>query len=162
VVDPAFTETFLEVGHMVVDRWRCETLTLSNIDAHTLIISGNASDGQSIAAVAGTPRNRGINGGNRATDMVTSDSYYDQLKITAASSGINGKIDTLILSNLYSKGGGCLIDRVKAGTLEVVLNEVGGDTNLATKAFQVETSVIYKSFINTDNVEVSMAVPAAQ
>ena len=162
VVDPAFTETFLEVGHMIVDRWRCETLTLSNIDAHTLIISGNASDGQSIAAVAGTPRNRGINGGNRATDMVTSDSYYDQLKITAASSGVNGKIDTLILSNLYSKGGGCLIDRVKAGTLEVVLNEVGGDTNLATKAFQVETSVIYKSFINTDNVEVSMAVPAAQ
>jgi hypothetical protein len=162
VSDPAFTETFLEVGHMVVDRWRCETLTLSNIEAHELIVSGNASDGQSIAAVAGTPRNRGINGGNRATDMVTSDSYYDQLKITAASSGVNGKIDTLILSNLYSKGGGCKIDRVKAGTLEIVLNEVGGDTNLATKAFQIETSVVYKKFTNTDNVEVSMAVPVAQ
>ena len=162
VSDPAFTETFLEVGHMIVDRWRCETLTLSNIEAHELIISSMASDGQSIAATAGTPRNRGINGGNRASDMTTSDSYYDQLKITSASSGINGRIDVLRLSNLYSKGGGCKIDRVKAGTLEVIFGEIGGDTNLATKAFQVETSVVYKKFTNTDNVEVSMAVPVAQ
>ena len=162
VSDPAFTETYLEVGHMIVDRWRCETLTLSNIEAHELIVSGNASDGQSIAATAGTPRNRGINGGNRASDMTASESYYDQLKITAASSGINGKVDVLRLSNLYSKGGGCKLDRIKAGTLEVVLNEIGGDTNLATKAFQIETSVVYKKFTNTDNVEVSMAVPVAQ
>ena len=162
VVNPAFTGTYLEVGHMIVDRWRCETLTLSNIEAHTLIISFMASDGMSISATAGTPRARGINGGNRATDMVTSDSYYDQLKITSASSGINGKIDTLILSNLYSKGGGCKLDRIKAGTLEVIFGEIGGDSNLATKAFQVDTSVVYKSFINTDNVEVSMAVPAIQ
>ena len=162
VVNPAFTGTYLEVGHMIVDRWRCETLTLSNIEAHTLIISFMASDGMSISATAGPPRARGINGRNRATDMVTSDSYYDQLKITSASSGINGKIDTLILSNLYSKGGGCKLDRIKAGTLEVIFGEIGGDSNLATKAFQVETSVVYKSFINTDNVEVSMAVPAIQ
>jgi hypothetical protein len=162
VSDPAFTETFLEVGHMIVDRWRCETLTLSNIEAHELIISSMTSDGQSIAATAGTPRNRGINGGNRASDMRTSDSYYDQLKITSASSGVNGKIDVLRLVNLYSKGGGCLIDRVKAGTLEVIFGEIGGDTNLATKAFQVEASVVYKKFTNTDNVEVSMAVPPIQ
>jgi len=31
VVDPAFTETYLEVGHMTVDRWRCTTMTLANI-----------------------------------------------------------------------------------------------------------------------------------
>ena len=31
VVDPAFTETYLEVGTMYVDRWRCETyITLSS------------------------------------------------------------------------------------------------------------------------------------
>ena len=162
VADPAFTGTFLEVGHMIVDRWRCETLTLSNIEAHELIIHGNYSDGQSIAAVAGTPRDRGVNGGNRAADMKASDSYYDQLKITAASSGVNGKVDVLKLSNLYSRGGGCKIDRVKAGTLEVILNEIGGDSNLATKAFQVETSVVYKSFTNTANVEGTMAVPAVQ
>ena len=159
---PDFTETFLEVGTMYVDRWRCETLTITNSEIHKLVISGNASDGQSIAAVAGTPRDRGINGGNRADDMLTSGGYYDQLKITSASSGVNGKVDVLRLTNIYSKGGGCVIDRVKAGTMEVTLNEIGGDSDLATKAFQVATSVIYKSFTNNSNVEVSMAVPAAQ
>jgi hypothetical protein len=38
VAEPAFTETYLEVGHMTVDRWRCTTLTLSNIEANTLIV----------------------------------------------------------------------------------------------------------------------------
>ena len=162
VVDPAFTETYLEVGTLVVDRWRCETLAITNSEIHNLVISGNASDGQSISAVAGTPRNRGINGGNRASDMITRGGLYDMLSITSASSGVHGKIDVLKLSNIYSKGGGCVIDRVKAGTMEVTLNEIGGDTNLSTKAFTVATSVIYKSFTNESNVEVSMAVPAAQ
>jgi hypothetical protein len=162
VVDPAFTETYLEVGTLIVDRWRCETLAITNSEIHNLVISGNASDGQSISAVAGTPRNRGIGGGNRASDMKTQGGLYDMLSITSASSGINGKVDVLKLSNIYSKGGGCVIDRVKAGTMEVTLNEVGGDSSLATKAFTVATSVIYKSFTNTDNVEVAMAVPAIQ
>ena len=162
VVDPAFTETFLEVGTMYVDRWRCETLAITNSEIHKLIVRGNASDGQSISAVAGTPRDRGINGGNRADDMITSGGYYDQLKITSASSGINGKVDVLRLTNIYSKGGGCVIDRVKAGTMEVTLNETGGDSDLSTKAFTVATTVIYKSFTNDSNVEVSMAVPAVQ
>ena len=162
VVDPAFTETYLEVGTMYVDRWRCETLAITNSEIHKLVIKGNASDGQSISAVAGTPRNRGINGGNRADDMITSGGYYDQLKITSASSGVNGQVDVLTLRNLYSKGGGCVIDRVKAGTMEVTLNEVGGDSSLSTKAFTVATSVVYKSFTNEENVEVSMAVPAIQ
>ena len=162
VADPAFTETYLEVGTMYVDRWRCETLAITNSEIHHLVISGNASDGQSIAAVAGTPRDRGINGGNRADDMITSGGYYDQLKITSASSGVNGKVDVLRLTNIYSKGGGCVIDRVKAGTMEITLNETGGDSDLATKAFTVATSVIYKSFTNTSNVEVAMAVPAIQ
>jgi hypothetical protein len=162
VSDPAFTETFLEVGHMIVDRWRCETLTLSNIEAHELIVHGNVSDGQSIAAVAGTPRDRGINGGNRASDMQVSESYYDQIKITAASSGVNGKVDVLRLTNLYGKGGGCKLDRIKVGTLEITLNEIGGDSDLATKAFVIEDTVEYKSMVSTDNIELAMAVPAVQ
>ena len=163
VSDPAFTETYLEVGHMIVDRWRCETMTLSNIEAHTLIIDSNTSDGQSIAAVASNvPRNRGINGGNRASDMNSSSSYFDQIKVQATSSGVNGKIDVLRLENLYSRGGGCKIDRVKAGTLEIIFNEIGGDSNLSTKAFQVENTVKFKTMIATDNVEVAMAIPAIQ
>ena len=160
--NPTFNQTYLEVGHLIIDRWRCERLDISDSEIHNLIVSGNASDGQSISAVAGTPRNRGIGGGNRADDMTTSGGVYDMLKITSASSGINGKVDVLRLSNLYSKGGACTIKYVKAGTMEVTLNEIGGDESLATKAFTIATSVIYKSFTNTSNVEVSMAVPAVQ
>tara|TARA_R100000008_G_scaffold86679_1_gene80844 strand:+ start:8624 stop:9673 length:1050 start_codon:yes stop_codon:yes gene_type:complete len=158
--DPAFTETFLEVGHMTVEKWRCDSLKLTNIEAHKLIVKGNASDGQSIAAVAGVPRDRAISGGNRADDMLTSGGYYDQLKITSASSGVNGKIDRLILSNLYSKGGPCVLDRIKAGTLEVLVSEVGLGNGFATKEFEITTSVIYKSFVNEDNVEVSISPPS--
>lgn len=160
VADPAFTETYLEVGHMTVDRWRCTTLNLTNIEANKLIVRGNASDGQSIAAVAGTPRDRAVSGGNRADDMLTAGGYYDQLKITAASTGVNGKIDRLVLSNLWTKGGGCVLDRIKAGTLEIILNEVGAGDGFATKDFQIATSVIYKSFENDDNVEVSITPPS--
>jgi hypothetical protein len=157
---PAFSETYLHVGHMIIDRWRCTTLKLTNIEAHELIVRDNASDGQSIAAVAGTPRARGIGGGNRADDMVTSGGLYDQVKLTSASSGVNGQIDKLTLSNLYTKGGGCVLDRIKAGTLEVILNETGAGNGFATKDFQIATSVIYKSFVNEDNVEVSISPPA--
>jgi len=161
VVDPAFTETYLEVGTLIVDRWRCATLTITNSEVHNLIIRSNTSDGQSISAVAGVPRDRGIGGGNRADDMLTSGGYYDQLKITAASSGVNGKVDVLQLSNLYNRGN-CAIDRVKAGTMDISFNEIGGDEDLATKAFTVATSVIYKSFTNIENVEAEMALAAIQ
>jgi len=160
VVDPAFTETFLEVGTLEADRWRCQTLTITNSQVNKLIVKSMTSDGQSISAVAGTPRDRGINGGNRADDMTTQSGYYDMLKITSASSGVSGQIDYLKISNVYSRAGGCLIDRVKAGTMIISYGVIGGDSDLATKAFTIATSVIYKSFTNEDNVELAMAVPA--
>ena len=160
VADPAFTETFLEVGTLEADRWRCETLTITNSQVNKLIVKSMASDGQSIAPVAGTPRDRGINGGNQADDMKTQSGYYDMLKITSASSGVTGSIDYLKISNVYSRSGGCLIDRVKAGTMIISYGVIGGDSSLSTKAFTIGTSVIYKSFENDGNVEVAMAVPA--
>jgi hypothetical protein len=160
--NPTFAQTYLEVGHLIIDRWRCERLDIAHSEIHHLIVSGNASDGQSISPVPGTPRDRGINGGNRADDMTTQGGYYDQLRVTAASSGVNGKVDVLRLSNLYSKGGACTLQYLKVGTMEVTLNEIGGDSSLSTKAFTIATSVIYKSFTNTSNVEIVMAVPAVQ
>jgi hypothetical protein len=151
--------TYLEVGHLIVDRWRCTQLTLSDIEAHTLNITSNASDGQSIAPVAGTPRARGIGGGNRADAMTTSGGYYDQIKITAPTSGTNGKVDTLRLTNLYSKGGGCVLTRIKAGTIDIVLNEIGAGDGFAAKDFIVATSTVYKIATITDNVEVSISPP---
>ena len=162
VVDPAFTETFLETSYLLVDRWRCESLLITNSEANKLIVTGMVSDGQSLAPVPGTPRMRAINGGNRAADMHSHDSYFDQLRIQASTSGVNGKVDVLTLSNLYSKGGSCLIDRVKANVMEIRLGEIGGDSDLATKAFQIADTVTYKSFEADGNVEVAMAVPAIQ
>ena len=97
---------------------------------------------------------------NRADDMKTHSGYYDMLRVTAASTGQNGFIDYLRISNIYSRSGGCLIDRVKAGTMIISYGVIGGDTNLSTKAFTVASTVIFKSFENEGNVEVSMAVPA--
>jgi hypothetical protein len=156
-VDPAFTETYLEVGHLTVDRWHCTQLTLTNIETYVLNVKWNASDGQSIGPVPGTPRNRGIGGGNRAESMTTSGGYYDQIKLTAASSGQNAYVDTLTLSNLYTKGGGCVLDRIKAGTIDILLNEIGAGDGFAAKDFTIATSVVYQEFNNIDNVEESIS-----
>ena len=155
-----FTETFLEVGHLIINRWRCDQLKLEHIEAYELNIKYNASDGQSIAPVAGVPRARGIGGGNRADAMRTSGGYYDQIKLPAPSSGVNGKVDVLTLSNLYTKSSPCLVSRVKAGVLDVIFNEVGTGDGLAGKDFIVADSVIYKTFTNVDNVEVAISPPS--
>ena len=154
-----FTETFLEVGHLKVNRWRCTNFTMSNIEAHTLNIRFNASDGQSISPVAGTPRARAIGGGNRADSMITSGGTYDQIRIGAPNSGVNGKVDVLTLSNLHTKGGPCILDRIKAGTIDVEFLEVGAGNGFGTKEFVVATSTVYKTANITDNVEVSISPP---
>ena len=33
--NPTFNQTYLEVGHLIIDRWRCERLDLSNSEIHT-------------------------------------------------------------------------------------------------------------------------------
>ena len=154
-----FTGTYLEIGHLVVDRWRCTTFELSHSEVHTLNIIGNASDGQSISPSPGIPRRRGIGGGNRADAMITSGGYYDQIVIAAPVSAVNGKVDKLTLSNLFTKGGKCLLTRIKAGTIDVLLNETGAGNGFATKEFVVATTTVYKTLTNQDNVEVSISPP---
>jgi len=154
-----FTATWLEVGHLIINRWRCTTFSMSDVEAHTLNIRYNASDGQSISPVAGTPRARAIGGGNRADSMVTSGGTYDQIRIGAPTSGVNGKVDVLRLSNLLTKGGACVLSRIKAGTIDVEFMEVGAGNGFATKEFVVATSTIYKIANITDNVEVSISPP---
>ena len=154
-----FTATWLEVGHLIIDRWRCTNFSMSDVEAHTLNIRYNASDGQSISPVAGTPRARGIGGGNRADSMITSGGTYDQIRIGAPTSGVNGKVDVLRLSNLLTKGGPCVLSRIKAGIIDVEFLEVGAGNGFATKEFVVATSTIYKNANITDNVEVSISPP---
>ena len=157
------TDTWLHVGTLVFERNRCEVLTLSNISTHTLNITSNASDGQSLSPAAGTIRNRAILGGHgMAQDMSTTGGLYDRVVIEAPTASVNGQIDTLTISNLYTKGGLCRLNRIKAGTVTINLNVIGGDSDLATKAFTVMSDVTASVINLSDNVEVSMAVPATQ
>ncbi len=77
---------------------------------------------------------RAIGGGHhQAEAMITSGGTYDRLWIQAPLSGINGKVDKLTLSNLYTKGGICKLSNINAGTVKILLNEVGDATGFATK-----------------------------
>jgi hypothetical protein len=151
--------TYIEVGHLIIDRTRCTQLTIEDTETHTLNIKYNASDGQSIGPVAGTPRMRAIGGGNRADSMITSGGTYDQIRIGAPTNGVNGKVDVLKLSNLLTKGGPCLISRIKAGTIDILLNEIGAGDGFDAKDFVVATSTVAKIISIVDNVEESISPP---
>ena len=158
-----FTATRLEVGTLVFENSRCKKLTLIDIQAHTLIVIGNASDGQSIAPSPGTSRMRAIGGGHyQADSMVTSGGTYDRIWIQAPTSGVNGKVGTLTLRNLFTKGGECHLSKMNVGTIKVLLNEVGMGNGFSTKEFAIATSVTAANMTIEDNVEVSISEPATQ
>ena len=157
------TNTRLEIGHLIFEKSRCKKLELSDIQAHTIIIRGNASDGQSIAPSPGTSRMRAIGGGHQQADaMVTSGGTYDRIWIQAPSSGVNGKVDFLRLTNLYTKGGQCVLSKMNIGTMEILLNEIGSGSGFASKDFSVATTVTGANITVVDNVEVSISEPATQ
>jgi archaellum component FlaG (FlaF/FlaG flagellin family) len=157
------TNTRLEVGHLIFENSRCKKLELIDVNAHTINIIGNASDGQSIAPSPGTARMLAIGGGHHQADsMVTSGGTYDRIHIQAPTSGVNGRVGTLRLSNLYTKGGICALYKLTIGTLDVLTNEVGEGNGFSTKEFIVATSVTGANINITDNVEVTIAEPATQ
>ena len=163
VVDPAFTATRIEIGKFIFEKSRCKSLDLSDADIHTIIIEHNASDGQSIIQTSGVARNRAIGGGHhQAEAMVTSGGQYDRIWIDAPSSGVNGKVGTLTLSNVFTKGGTCTFKNLDIGTLIIRQNEIGNDSDLATKEFQIQNTVTAANWTVTDNVEITMSEPAVQ
>ena len=155
------TDTFLEIGEMVLEKSRCSQLYFDNTTVHTINVIGNASDGQSINQSPGTSRMRAIGGGHhQAEAMVTSGGSYDRIHIDAPTSAVNGKIGTLILSNLYTEGGACVFDRMKIGTLTISLNEIGVANGFATKEFKIHQSVTAANWNVSDNVEVTIGAPS--
>ena len=161
VVDPAFTATRLEIGTFIFEKSRCKSVDVSDADIHTVIIEHNASDGQSIIQTSGNARNRAIGGGHhQAEAMITSGGTYDRIWIDAPSSGVNGKIGTLTLSNIYTRGGTCSFKNMDIGTLIIRQNEIGNDQDLATKEFQITSTVTGANWTVTDNVELTMSEPA--
>ena len=160
---PSFSGTRLEIGTLIFEKSRCKKLTLTDIKTHTLIVTGNASDGQSISPSPGTSRMRAIGGGHhQASEMITSGGTYDRLWIQSNVSGVNGKIGTLRLSNLLTKGGECVLSRITASTVRIELNEIGMGNGFATKEFVIATNVEAANMIISDNVEVTIAEPATQ
>ena len=157
------TATRLEIGELIFEKSRCKSLDFSDINAHTINIIGNASDGQSISQTAGTARMRAIGGGHhQAQAMVTKGGLYDRIWIDAPNSGVNGKVDKLILSNLLTKGGSCTLRQMDIGTLTIQLNEVGQGNGFDSKEFTVATTVTAAVWNVTGNVEVYIAEPATQ
>ena len=154
------TNTRLEIGHFILENSRCKKLTLTDIKAHTIIVRGNASDGQSLAPSPGTSRMRAIGGGHQQADaMVTNGGTYDRIWIQAPSSGVNGKIGTLRLTNLYTKGGDCVFSKMDIGKMEILLNEIGEGNGFGTKDFTMSTTVTGANITLEDNVEVTIAEP---
>ena len=118
------TNTRLEIGTLIFEKSRCKKLTLTDIQAHTLIVIGNASDGQSISPSPGTSRTRAIGGGHhQAEALQTQGGTYDRIWIQAPTSGVNGKVGTLKLSNLLTKGGECVLSKMNVGTVKIELNK---------------------------------------
>ena len=155
------TATRLEIGELIFEKNRCKKLEFDDIKAHTINVIGNASDGQSINTSPGTARMRGIGGGHhQAEAMVTSGGLYDRIWIDAPTSAVNGKIGKLHLSNIYTKGGPCILRQMDIGTLTIKLNETGAGDGYATKDFEIKAGVTGANWNVTDNVEVSISEPA--
>ena len=155
------TDTRLEIGELIFEKNRCKKLEFDDIKAHTINVIGNASDGQSINTSPGTARMRGIGGGHhQAEAMVTSGGLYDRIWIDAPTTAVNGKIGKLHLSNIYTKGGPCILRQMDIGTLTIQLNETGAGDGYATKGFEIKAGVTGANWNVTDNVEVSISEPA--
>ena len=161
-----FTATWLIAGEVIFENNRCKTLTLSDISAHTLEIIGNSSDGQSISPVAGGAAShpmRAIGGGMfMANDLSVSGGLYDRVVVDSATSAIDGQVNKLVIKNLWTRSGSCLISRLKVGKLSIIQNTIGHDSNLATKEFTVESSVTAANMDISDNIEINVTEPALQ
>jgi hypothetical protein len=157
--DPVFVETYLEVGELYIEKWRCSKLTMEHIEVNHLILTKNAADGISHNPVAGTPRARGISGGVRANEMSVKNSTYDQVVITSATTNIDGRVDVIRMTNIWSKEP-CLLSRIKAGTITITLSEVGNGDGLALKDWTIANTVVYQTLEADQNIEILISPPS--
>ena len=156
--DPVFVETYLEVGDLYIEKWRCSKLTMEHIEVNHLILTKNAADGISHSMTAGTPRARGISGGVRANEMVVSNSTYDQVVISSATSNLDGRVDEIRMVNIWAKQP-CLLSRIKAGTITINLSEFGNGDGLALKDWTISQSVVYQTLTADQNIELLISPP---
>ena len=155
--------TYLEVGELIFEENICDKLILRDIETHSIELVGNAADGLSISQTVGTGRQRAIIGGHfQSKSLRTEYGLFDFFHLSADTNGKNGKIGKLHIKNVVSKGGACLLNRIKADTVKIHKNYVGADSNLATKDLVVEGTVSAVHWTAEDNIEMSISPPAAQ
>ena len=99
-----------------------------------------------------------------AQEMITKGGTYDRLQILPPTSAVNGSIDELVISNLFTKGGSCKISAIDVGTMEISLNMAGSGDGFgaAAKDFVISNTVQASNIINEDNIELSISEPATQ
>jgi len=161
----AGTTARLEIGQLLFERNTCKTLTLSDVNAHKVIVKENIADGLSIAqTLTSTLRNLRVSGGNfMAKKLSTEGGLYDRIWLdTGSLTSTNAKINKLSLSNIVSKGGTCVIRQADIGLLTIQYNTTGNDQNFATKEFQVQSSTKASIWSVIDNREVLLQEPDTQ
>ena len=160
---PAQVATRIRIGEMTVSKSRCKIFQLEDSDIHTTEVHFNVADGLSIYQTAGTaPRRTQLSGSHSSENMNTSGGTFDRLLIIAGTSGVNGTIGTLNLSNIFSKGGPCIFKNLDIGVLKILENEVGHDNNLSTKDFKILNTTTSRNWSLIDNFELNFTEPATQ
>ena len=153
----------LDIGELVYERVTCKQMTVSNVNAHKIVIKENISDGQSIAQTSGNQRDLRISGGyDMAKELKTEGGRFDRIWLATDTATSTPKINKLILSNIVTKGGTCDLKNLNVGLLTIQYNATGHDQNFTTKEFTVATTTKANIWDVTNNIEVLLTEPPTQ
>ena len=153
----------IDIGELVYERVTCKQMTVSNVNAHKIVIKENISDGQSIAQTSGNQRDLRISGGyDMAKELKTEGGRFDRIWLDTDTATSTPKINKLILSNIVTKGGTCDLKNLNVGLLTIQYNATGHDQNFATKEFTIATTTKANIWDVTNNIEVLLTEPPTQ
>ena len=153
----------IDIGELVYERVTCKQMTISNVNAHKIVIKENISDGQSIAQTSGNQRDLRISGGyDMAKELKTEGGRFDRIWLDTDTATSTPKINKLVLSNIVTKGGTCDLKNLNVGLLTIQYNATGHDQNFATKEFTVATTTKANIWDVTNNIEVLLTEPPTQ
>jgi hypothetical protein len=153
----------IDIGELVYERVTCKQMTVSNVNAHKIVIKENISDGQSIAQTSGNQRDLRISGGyDMAKELKTEGGRFDRIWLDTDTATSTPKINKLVLSNIVTKGGTCDLKNLNVGLLTIQYNATGHDQNFATKEFTIATTTNANIWEVTNNIEVLLTEPPTQ
>ena len=157
------TTVGIDIGELVYERVTCKQMTVTNVNAHKIVIKENISDGQSIAQTSGNQRDLRISGGyDMAKELKTEGGRFDRIWLDTDTATSTPKINKLVLSNIVTKGGTCELKNLNVGLLTIQYNATGHDQNFSTKEFTIHTSTKANIWEVTNNIEVLLLEPPTQ